>query len=149
MYQLLPENQKEKWVNLASPNPTWESFYSFLGEVYEKALLKKQINDSCKQSSGQKFCTKCKNSGHLADKCHDGRVLTTSISVDACPVCEGYLHQVELTNREGSKILINGTRLLNCPNFSSASDEEKRKIFLRVKNKSKELCEICTNWMHN
>merc|ERR1711873_22524 len=69
VYQLLPENQKEKWVSLASPNPTWESFYSFLGEVYEKALLKKQINDSCKQSSGQKFCTKCKNSGHLAVKC--------------------------------------------------------------------------------
>ena len=44
---------------------------------------------------------------------------------------------------------INGTRLLNCPNFSSASDEEKREIFLRVKNKCKELCLICTNWMHD
>ena len=75
VYQLLPENQKEKWVNIASPNPTWESFYSFLGEVYEKALLKKQINDSCKQNSGQerKFCTNCKKGGHLADKCHGGK----------------------------------------------------------------------------
>ena len=53
VYQLLPENQKEKWVTVASPNPTWDSFYSFLGEVYEKALLKKQINDSCKQNSGR------------------------------------------------------------------------------------------------
>ena len=52
VYQLLPENQKEKWVNLASSNPTWDSFYTFLGDVYEKALLKKQINDSCKQNSG-------------------------------------------------------------------------------------------------
>ena len=77
VYQFLPESQKEKWVNVASPNPTWDSFYTFLGEVYEKALLKKQINESCKQGSGQKFCTKCKRSGHLADKCYDGKVLTT------------------------------------------------------------------------
>ena len=127
VYQLLPENQKEKWVNLASPNPTWESFYAFLGEVYEKALLKKQINDSCKQNSGQerKLCTNCKKGGHLADKCHGGKVLTTSISVDACPVCEGSLHQVEIKTKEGPKT-INGTRLLNCSNFSSASDEEKK-----------------------
>ena len=26
VYQLLPENQKEKWVTVASPNPTWEYF---------------------------------------------------------------------------------------------------------------------------
>ena len=26
VYQLLPEHQKEKWVTVASPNPTWESF---------------------------------------------------------------------------------------------------------------------------
>merc|ERR1712041_8203 len=50
VYQLLPESQKEKWVNYASSNPTWDSFYTFLEDVYEKALLKKQINDSCKQN---------------------------------------------------------------------------------------------------
>ena len=144
MYQLLPENQKEKWVNVASPNPTWESFYTFLGEVYEKALLKKQINDSCKQSSGQKFCTKCKRSGHLADKCYDGKVLTTSVSVETCPVCDGYLHQFEGKHMDGSKKQITGTRLTSCYVYHKANDEEKRAIFLRVKNKTKELCEICT-----
>ena len=127
VYQLLPENQKEKWVNLASSNPTWDSFYTFLGDVYEKPLLKKQINDSCKQNSGQdkNICTNCKKSGHSADKCYGGKVLTTSISVDACPVCEGSLHQVEIKTREGPKT-ITSTRLLSCSNFYSASDEDKR-----------------------
>ena len=41
VYQLLPETQREKWVNYASSNPTWDSFYKFLEDVYEKALLKK------------------------------------------------------------------------------------------------------------
>ena len=130
MYQLLSKIQKEKWVNLASSNPTWDSFYTFLGYVYEKALLKKRINDFCKQNSGQdkNICTNCKKSGHSADKCYGGKVLTTSISVDACPICEGSLHQVEINTKEGSRIF-NGTRLLNCSNFSSASDEEKGKSF--------------------
>ena len=43
IYKLLTENQKEKWVNLASSNPTWDSFYTFLGDVYEKALLKNKL----------------------------------------------------------------------------------------------------------
>merc|ERR1711867_212794 len=42
VYQLLPESQKERWVNYASSNPTWDSFYKFLEDVYEKALLKRQ-----------------------------------------------------------------------------------------------------------
>ena len=143
VYQLLPENQKEKWVNLASSNPTWDSFYTFLGDVYEKALLKKQINDSCKQNSGQdkNICTNCKRSGHSADKCYGGKVLTTSISVDACPVCEGSLHQVEIKTSEGPKT-ITSKRLLSCSNFYSASDEDKKEIFLKVKNKTKELCDL-------
>merc|ERR1712115_763849 len=41
VYQLLPETQREKRVNYASSNPTWDSFYKFLEDVYEKALLKK------------------------------------------------------------------------------------------------------------
>ena len=44
VYQLLPEIQKEKWITLAQSNPTWEYFYSFLEDIYDKALLKKQIN---------------------------------------------------------------------------------------------------------
>ena len=54
VYQFLPESQKEKWISITSSNnsnPTWDSFYTFLEEVYERALLKKQINESCKQSS--------------------------------------------------------------------------------------------------
>jgi len=72
VYQLLPESQKEKWVNYASSNPTWDSFYKFLEDVYEKALLKKQINDSCKQNSGKDkiTCTNCNRSGHTADRCY-------------------------------------------------------------------------------
>merc|ERR1712240_290674 len=62
VYQLLPENQRERWVNYASSlNPTWNSFYKFLEDVYEKALLKKQINEACEQNS--------------ADKCYRGTVL--------------------------------------------------------------------------
>ena len=69
----------------------------------------------------------------MAEKCHGGKVLTTSVSVDTCPVCEGSQHPVKITTKEGPKI-INSTRLLNCPNFSSASDEEKREIFLSPKH---------------
>ena len=54
IYKLLPENQKEKWVTVAPSNPTWESFYSFLEGVYDRALLKKQINESCKQKAAYK-----------------------------------------------------------------------------------------------
>ena len=42
IYKLLPEIQKEKWVTVGPSNPTWESFYSFLEGVYDRALLKKQ-----------------------------------------------------------------------------------------------------------
>ncbi len=70
VYQLLPENQKERWVNYASSNPTWNSFYKFLEDVYEKALLKKQINESCEQNSGKDrvTCTIFNRQDHLADK---------------------------------------------------------------------------------
>ena len=150
MYQLLPENQKEKWVNLASSNPAWNSFYTFLGDVYEKALLKKQINDSCKQNLGQdkNTCNNCKRSGHTADKCYSRRVLTTTIGVDACPACEGSLHQVEVNTKEGPRT-ITSRRLVGCPKFSSANDEVKKEIFLKVKGKMQELCQLCTGWNHD
>ena len=63
IYKLLPESQKEKLVSIAPSNPTLESFYSFLEEVYDKALLKKQINESCRQKADYnegEFYTNCK-----------------------------------------------------------------------------------------
>ena len=107
VYQLLPESQKEKWVNYASSNPTWDSFYKFLGDVYEKALLKKQINDSCKQNSGQDkiTCTNCKKSGHTADRCYSRSVLATTVGANTCPVCEGSLHNIDVNSKEGPKNL--------------------------------------------
>ena len=146
VYQLLPEHQKEKWVTVASPNPTWESFYSFLGEVYESALLKKQINDSCKQTSVQerKFCTNCKRNGHLAEKCFKGKVFAASFNSDTCPICNDPLHTFEVKIKDGVRV-IHGTRLLNCEKFHSASDEEKKNIFLKMKEKCKKLCKLCTS----
>ena len=81
VYQLLPENQKEKWVNYASSNPTWDYFYKFLEDVYEKALFKKQINDSCKQTLGKDkvTCTICNRTGHSADKCYRKNVFATTV----------------------------------------------------------------------
>lgn len=40
IYKLLPKNQKEKSVTIAPSNPNQESFYSFLEDAYDKALLK-------------------------------------------------------------------------------------------------------------
>ena len=37
IYKLLPESQQEKWVSIAPSDPTWESFYTFLEEVSDKA----------------------------------------------------------------------------------------------------------------
>ena len=118
-------------------------------KIYEKALLKKQINESCKQSSGHKFCSKCKRSGHLADKCYEGRVLTTSVSVETCPVCDGDLHQLEYKASDGSKRQVTSTRITTCDIYNKANDEEKRAIFLRVKGKTNKLCTICTSWRHD
>merc|ERR1711872_153870 len=85
VFQLLPETQREKWVNYASSNPTWDSFYKFLEDVHEKALLKKQINDSCKQTVGKDRvnCVKCNRIGHSADNCYRGTVLTATVAVNA------------------------------------------------------------------
>ena len=51
-------------------------FYTFLEEVYDKALLKRQINESCKQGNVQdkKQCTKCKKYGHTLENCIKGKV---------------------------------------------------------------------------
>merc|ERR1712055_946677 len=54
VYQLLPEIQRENWVNHASQNPTWDSFYKFLEDVYEKALLKKRIKERVKEKKNER-----------------------------------------------------------------------------------------------
>ena len=126
VYKLLPEHQKEKWVTVATANPTWESFYLFLEEVYDKALLKKQINESCKPNSTQekKFCTNCKKTGHLADKCFRGKVIATAIKHNNCPLCEDPVHTFEIPIKGGVKT-VQGTRLLNCETYILADDDEK------------------------
>ena len=40
VYRMLPEVQKEKWISIAPSNPKWDSFYRFLEEVYQRAILK-------------------------------------------------------------------------------------------------------------
>ena len=60
--------------------------------------------------------------------------MTTTIGVDAYPVCEGSLHQVEVNSREGPKTVAS-RRLLGCPKFLSASNEDKKEIFLKAKDK--------------
>ena len=136
IYKLLPEHQKEKWVTLTPSNPTWESFYSFLEEVYEKALLKKQINESCKQSSVQdrRLCTYCKKFGHILENCIKGKVFTTTIDTDNCPLCNDARHEFEVYCKR-----VQGTRLLNCKKFYRATNEDKKDIFLKMKVKCKTL----------
>ena len=97
IYKLLPESQQEKWVSIAPSNPMWESFYTFLEEVYDKALLKRQINESCKQGNVQdkKQCTNCKKYGHTIENCIRGKVFTTTVCTDKCPLCNDALHEFE------------------------------------------------------
>ena len=116
IHKLLPENQKEKWVTVAPSNPTWESFYSFLEGVYDRALLKKQINESCKQKAAyneEGFCTNCNISGYIKDNCSQGNILATLVEEDCCPICNDLLHIFEMPMRGGTQE-VKGTRLLNC-----------------------------------
>ena len=112
-------------MSIAPSNPTWESFYSFLEEVYDKALSKKQINESCKQGIVQdrKQCTNCKKYGHTIDICIKGKVFTTTINSDKCPLFNDPLNIFEAPNKGGSR-KIQGTRLLNCKQFFPATDGE-------------------------
>ena len=109
-------------------------FYIFLEEVYERALLKKQINESCKQSSQIKVCSKCKRTGHLADKCYEGKVLTTVSEVENCPICDDDLHSIEIKVSNGAIKQVKGNKLFSCPKYNQGSDEEKRAIYLRIKD---------------
>ena len=151
IYKLLPENQKEKWVTVAPSNPTWESFYSFLEGVYDRALLKKQINESCKQKADyneEGSCNDCNISGNIKDNCSQGNILTTLVEEDCCPICNDSLHIFDMPMQGGTQ-KIKGTRLLNCDQFYYASNEQKKELFLKVKDKVKSLCKYCTSWCHS
>ena len=73
--------------------------------------MKKQINESCKQSSVQdrKLCTNCKKYGHTIENCIKGKVFTTTINTDKYPLCNDALHEFEVYSKK-----VQGTRLLNC-----------------------------------
>ena len=141
VYQLLPENQKEKWVNFASSNPTWDSFYTFLEDVYEKALLKKQINDSCKQNS--EWGTDCNINENSKDN-----FCANLVKQECCPICNDGLHTFEMPSMDGNKVVI-GRRLLNCDQFYYAAEGQKQELFLKVKAQCKNLCKYCTSWEHS
>ena len=128
-------------------NPTWDSFYKFLEDVYEKALLKKQINDSCKQTVGidRDTCVKCNRIGHSADNCYRGAVLTATMAVNACPVCEDSLHYSN--TKEGTPFI--SKRLISCPKFKVADDNTKIQLFSGAQGKLSKICRICTAWNHN
>ena len=132
VYQLLPETQREKWVNYSSSiNPTWDSFYKFLEDVYEKSLLKKQINEACEQNS--------------ADNCYRGTVLAATVAVNACPVCDDSLHYSN--TKEGTAFI--SKRLISCPKFKVADDNTKNQLFSSAQGKLSKICRICTAWNHN
>ena len=82
--------------------------------MYDKVLLKKQINESCKQGVVQdkKFCNNCKKYGHTIDNCIKGKVFTTTINSDKCPLCNDPLHVLEAPNKSGTRKM-QGTRLFN------------------------------------
>ena len=141
MYQLLPESQREKWVNYASSNPTWDSFYTFLEDVYEKALLKKQINDSCKQNS--EWGTDCNINENSKDN-----FCANLVKQECCPICNDGLHTFEMPSMDGNKVVI-GRRLLNCDQFYYAAEGQKQELFLKVKAQCKNLCKYCTSWEHS
>ena len=109
--------------------------------------MKKQINESCKQGNVQdkKQCTNCKKYGHTIENCIKGKVFTTTINTDKCPLCNDALHNFETPYK---KVQVQ-TRLLGCKQFYHAADEEKRDTFLKMKAKFKMLCKFCTSWLHD
>merc|ERR1711867_1269 len=99
---------------MASPNPTWDSFFSFLGEVYEKALLKKQFNDSCKQNLERG--TDCNISENSKDN-----FCANLVKQECFPICNDGLHTFEMPSMGGNKV-VTGRRLLNCDQFYYAAE---------------------------
>ena len=148
VYKLLPEHQKEMWVSVASHEPTWESFYSFLEGVYDRALLKKQINESCSQRTDyneQGSCIDCDINENSKDNCDQVKFCATLVKQDCCPICNNDLHTFEMPSMGGTKV-ITGRRLLNCDQFYYAGERQKQELFLKVKAQCKNLCKYCTSW---
>ena len=142
IYNLLPENHNNNWITVAPSNPTGEYLYSFLEGVYDRALLKKQINESCKQKADyneEGFCTNCNISGHIKHNCCQGNIMATLVEEDCCPICNNALYSFEMPMRGGTQT-VKCTRLLNCDQFYHATDREKKELLLKVKAKFRALC---------
>ena len=150
VYQLLPESQKENWVYVADPNPTWDSFYTFLGEVYEKALLKKQINDSCNQKSrwGTDYNEQESSIDCNINEINNDDFCAALVKQECCPICNDGLHTFEMPSMGGNKV-ITGRRLLNCDQFYYANEGQKQELFLKAKAQCKNICKYCTSWQHS
>ena len=114
--------------------------------MYERALLKKQINDSCKQtvSKDKVTCTKCSRVGHSADKCYAKNMMATTVGQSSCPVCGDSLHSYQ-TKEQKNYI---SRRIYTCPKFGEADDNTKKQLVANVKNKTKKVCTICYGWTH-
>ena len=147
IYKLLPESQKENWVSFTPTISTWDSFYTFLEDVYEKALLKKQINDSCKPTvvKDRTPCTKCNRIGHSADYCFaKNKVLVSTLGTTNCPVCKGTLHDWTNKSNETYKV----KRISVCPKIKEADENTKKQIMESLKGKLEKICSVCTGWSH-
>ena len=90
--------------------------------------MKKQINESCKQSStlDKKIYTNSKKYGHTIENCIKGKVFTITIDTDKCPLCNDALHEFEVYSKK-----VQSTRLLNCKQFYHATSDDKKDIFLK------------------
>ena len=137
VYRMLPEVQKEKWISIAPSNPKWDSFYRFLEEVYQRALLKKQIGETCKQGGVESnnkgnFCSLCKKPGHVRENCVQnlvkGNIFAATNGNKICPLCESN-HPITIKTSDGYNVSVMGTRLLNCSQFRDATDSKKGSYF--------------------
>ena len=124
--------------------------------IYQRALLKRQINDSCRPTKTEDrdkkgFCSNCKKSGHIRENCVQsiakGNIIAALVEENCCPICNDSLHIFEMPIQGGTQ-KVTGTRLLNCDQFYYAGDEQKRELFLKVKAKVNSLCKYCTSWCH-
>ena len=63
--------------------------------MYDKALLKKQINESCKQKdhyNKEGFYTNCNVNGQIKDNCSQGNIIAALAKESCCPICNDSLH---------------------------------------------------------
>merc|ERR1712082_332047 len=111
-----------------------------------KALLKKQIYDSCKQNSGrgtdynkQGSCIDCNINENNNDN-----FCATLVKQECFPICNDGLHTFEMPSMGGNKVLT-GRRLLNCDQFYYAGERQKQELFLKVKAQCKNLCKYCSS----